>query len=111
MFRRVFLDTAELAKIVMAMPDVDLREVGATGGSQGGALTVACAALEPRIRKAAPMYPFLSDYKRVWSMDQGGQAIWNCVSISVFFDPNHKKDQVFEKLGYRYPEFSTANKG
>jgi len=101
MFRQVFLDTAELAKIVMAMPDVDPKKVGATGGSQGGALTVACAALEPRIRKAAPMYPFLSDYKRVWSMDQGGQAYLELREYFRFFDPNHKKeDQVFEKLGY-----------
>lgn len=101
MFRQVFLDTAELAKIVMAMPDVDPEKVGATGGSQGGALTVACAALEPRIKKAAPMYPFLSDYKRVWSMDQGSLAYQELREYFRFFDPTHKnEDKVFEKLGY-----------
>ncbi len=69
MFRHIFLDTAMLARVVMDMPDVNENRVGATGGSQGGALTLACASLEPRIKKAAPVFPFLSDYKRVWQMD------------------------------------------
>ncbi len=51
LFRNIFLDTAQLARIIMEMPEVDPQRVGATGGSQGGALTVACAALEPRIRR------------------------------------------------------------
>jgi cephalosporin-C deacetylase len=74
LFRQIFLDTAQLAKIVMEMPDVDPGRVGATGGSQGGALTVACAGLEPRLKRIAPVYPFLSDYKRVWEMDQAKNA-------------------------------------
>jgi cephalosporin-C deacetylase len=36
LYRQIFLDTAELARIVMAMPEVDERRVGALGGSQGG---------------------------------------------------------------------------
>ena len=74
LFRQIFLDTAQMAKIVMEMPDVDAGRVGATGGSQGGALTVACVALEPRVKRAAPIFPFLSDYQRVWSMDQAKDA-------------------------------------
>ena len=64
LFHDIFLDTAELAKIAMDMEDIDETRVGAFGGSQGGALTLACAALEPRIKRAAPQYTFLSDYKR-----------------------------------------------
>jgi cephalosporin-C deacetylase len=52
LFRHIFLDTAQLARIVMEMPGVDPDRVGATGGSQGGGLTLACAALEPRVRRA-----------------------------------------------------------
>ena len=36
LFRSIYLDTAQLARIVMAMDFVDERRVGATGGSQGG---------------------------------------------------------------------------
>jgi len=83
LYRQIFLDTVQLAKIVMEMPDVDAERVGATGGSQGGALTIACTALEPRIKRAAPVYPFLSDYKRVWEMDQARDAYMNCRSTFV----------------------------
>lgn len=101
MFRQVFLDTAQLAKIVMSMPDLDADRVGVYGGSQGGALTIACAALNPRIKRAAPAYPFLSDYKRVWSMDQGYLAYQELKEYFRFFDPNHQhEDEVFEMLGY-----------
>lgn len=101
LFRQIFLDTAQLAKIVMEMPEVDSDRVGAMGGSQGGALTVACAALEPRVRRAAPVYPFLSDYKRVWSIDQAKDAYREISEFFRLFDPQHLlEDQVFETLGY-----------
>jgi cephalosporin-C deacetylase len=101
LFRQIFLDTAQLAMIVMEMPDVDVERVGAMGGSQGGALTVACAALEPRIKRAAPVYPFLSDYKRVWEMDQARDAYRELQEYFRFFDPMHEReDSIFEKLGY-----------
>jgi cephalosporin-C deacetylase len=101
LFRQIFLDTAQLAKIVMEMPDVDARRVGATGGSQGGALTVACAALEPRIRRAAPVFPFLSDYQRVWEMDQAKDAYAELKEYFRRFDPRHaREDEIFETLGY-----------
>ncbi len=101
LFRQVFLDTAQLAKIIMEMPDVDAGRVGAMGGSQGGALTIACAALEPRIKRAAPMYPFLSDYKRVWEMDEAKDAYQELQEYFRFFDPTHRReDEIFEKLGY-----------
>lgn len=101
LFRQIFLDTAQLAKIVMAMPDVDDKKVYATGASQGGALTIACAALEPRIKRAAPIYPFLSDYKRIWEMDQAKDAYWEIQEYFRRFDPLHShQDTIFEKLGY-----------
>ena len=43
LFRLVFLDCAQLARIVMEMPEVDEKRVGVHGGSQGGGLTLAAA--------------------------------------------------------------------
>jgi len=101
LFRQIFLDTAQLARIIMDMPDVDENRVGATGISQGGALTIACSALEPRIKRAAPVTPFLSDYKRVWEMDQAKDAYLELQEYFRNADPTHKlEDDVFEKLGY-----------
>ncbi len=83
LFRQIFLDTAQLARIIMAMPDVDETRVGATGGSQGGGLTLACAALEPRIWRAAPVFPFLCDYQRVWNWIWTKGLTPNCDSTSA----------------------------
>lgn len=101
LFRQIFLDTAELARVVMDMPEVDAKRVGATGGSQGGALTVACMSLEPRIKRAAPVFPFLSDYKRVWEMDQAKDAYAELKEYFRHYDPRHTKEEaIFTALGY-----------
>ena len=101
MFAHIYLDTARLAQIVMDMDDVDENRVGCYGNSQGGALTIACAALEPRIKKAAPLHPFLCDYKRVWNMDLDVDAYDELRYFFKMFDPEHKKeDEIFYQLGY-----------
>jgi len=101
LFRQIFLDTAQLASIVMQMPGVDPDRVGAMGGSQGGALTIACAALEPRIKRAAPVFPFLSDYKRTGQIDLAKDAYNELRDYFRRFDPQHRReDEVFTKLGY-----------
>jgi cephalosporin-C deacetylase len=101
LFRAIFLDTALLARIVMAQPEVDAARVGAMGGSQGGALTLACAALEPRIRRAAPVFPFLCDYQRVWDLDLAKDAYEEIRYFFRRFDPRHERVQeLFTKLGY-----------
>jgi cephalosporin-C deacetylase len=101
LFRDIFLDTAQLAGIVMDMDDVDETRVAAYGGSQGGALTIACAALEPRIKYASPTYPFLCDYKRVWEMDMAERAYHELKAYFRNFDPRHEREnEIFTKLGY-----------
>lgn len=101
LYRQIFLDTAQLANIVMNMPEVDATRVGAAGASQGGALTLACAALEPRIKRAVPVYPFLSDYKRVWEIDLAAEAYLELREFFRLFDPRHlMEDAVFQQLGY-----------
>ena len=101
LYRHIFLDTALLARIVMDMPDVDPDRVGALGGSQGGGLTLACASLEPRIRRAAPTFPFLCDYRRVWQIDQAKDAYKELGEFFRRFDPQHQREEeLFTRLGY-----------
>lgn len=101
LFRQIFLDTAQLTKIVMNMPEVDSARVGAMGRSQGGGLTIACSSLIPEIKIAAPVFPFLSDYKRVWEMDQAKDAYFEIKSYFRDFDPLHQREnKIFTKLGY-----------
>jgi len=101
LFRHIFLDAAQMAKIVMEMPDVDENRVGVQGGSQGGALTLACAALEPRIKKLSPCFPFLCDYKRVWEMDLAKDAYGELKEFFRRHDPRHEREEeIFTRLGY-----------
>ncbi len=101
MFRQIFLDTVQLARVVMEMPDVDENRIGAIGASQGGALTLACAALEPKIKRAAPVYPFLSDYQRTWEIDLAEHAYEELRDYFRKFDPLHEREnEIFTKLGY-----------
>lgn len=101
LYRDIFLDTAQLAGLVMNMDFIDETRVYVNGGSQGGALALACAALEPRIAKASIAYPFLSDYKRVWDMDLDIQAYSGLRYFFREFDPRHEREhEIFTKLGY-----------
>lgn len=100
-YRDVFLDTALLTRIVMSLDYVDETRVGVYGGSQGGALSIACAALVPSVKICAPTYPYLSDYKRVWEMDLNKGAYEGLRYYFRYFDPRHEReDEIFTKLGY-----------
>ncbi|TDV53884.1 acetylxylan esterase [Actinophytocola oryzae] len=101
LYRHLFLDTARLARIVMGLDGVDPDRVAATGFSQGGGLTLACAALEPRIRLAAPVYPFLSDYRRAWELDLEKKPYDEIAAYFRKRDPLHRReDEIFTRLGY-----------
>lgn len=100
-YRAAYLDTVLQARMVADMPEIDADRIFAHGASQGGGLTLACAALSPLIKKCAPVYPFLCDYQRVWEMDLANAAY---EELKLFFriqDPLHEREQeVFDKLGY-----------
>jgi cephalosporin-C deacetylase len=101
LYRHVFLDTRRLADIISALPEVDETRIGTTGWSQGGGLSLVCAALTPGIRATASVFPFLVDYQRAWelNLEKGPYD-----EITTWFkkrDPRHLREQeVFTTLGY-----------
>ena len=101
LFRNIYLDTVRLTRLVMAMDDVDETRIGAMGGSQGGGLTLACAGLVPELNRACAVYPFLSDYRRVWNMDLAKAAYEELQYYFRQFDPTHAhEEEFFQRLGY-----------
>lgn len=101
LYRQIFLDTARLAAAAMTFPEVDAARLGTTGGSQGGALSLACAALEPRVRRVASVFPFLCDYQRVWELDLAKDAYEELKMHFMWRDPRHEREQeFFTRLGY-----------
>ncbi len=100
-YRQIFLDTAQLARVVSSFAEVDPARLGCWGASQGGALSLACAALHPAIKRIAPVFPFLCDYQRVWEMDLAEEAYEELRTHFRFFDPTHARaKEIFTRLGY-----------
>jgi cephalosporin-C deacetylase len=63
-YRRVMTDAVRAVEAVRAHPAVATTRVAVTGGSQGGGLSLAVAALVPDLAGVAPDVPFLSDFPR-----------------------------------------------
>jgi cephalosporin-C deacetylase len=60
-YRRVYLGCLRANDFLVSHPKWDGRNLIVTGGSQGGALTIVTAGLDPRVTALAPYYPALSD--------------------------------------------------
>jgi cephalosporin-C deacetylase-like acetyl esterase len=60
-YRRVYTGTLRANDFLTSLPQWDGRNLGVTGGSQGGALAIVTAALDRRVTRVAAYYPALSD--------------------------------------------------
>lgn len=91
-----------LCRIVRELEGIDQSRIFVNGASQGGALGLACCALNPEvINRAAILYPFLSDFRMVWEQDADIIPYEGLRYYSRWFDPDGtREDQWFSKLGY-----------
>jgi cephalosporin-C deacetylase len=100
-YRKVFLDTVVLVNLMKTIPETDQEKLYSNGASQGAALALVCAALNKDIKRICALYPFLSDYKRVWDLNLDLIAYEGLRYYNKWFDPSGiKVDKTFEKLGY-----------
>lgn len=60
-YKRVYLGSIRAVDFLVSLPQYDGENLGIQGGSQGGALSIITAALDPRIKFLSSMYPALSD--------------------------------------------------
>ena len=60
-YRRVYLGCVRANDFLVQHPKFDGTNLGVTGGSQGGALSIVTAGLDPRVKVLAAYYPALSD--------------------------------------------------
>ncbi|MBC5625564.1 acetylxylan esterase [Clostridium sp. NSJ-49] len=98
---KLFQNASILCRIVKELNGIDKERIYANGASQGAGIALVCAALNPIIKKCAALYPFLSDYKRVWDMDLDMIAYEGLRYYSRWFNSmNDKEDEMFTKLGY-----------
>lgn len=98
---RLYQNIRILCRIIENIDGIDKEKIYANGASQGGALALACTALNSCIKKCGALYPFLSDFKRVWDMDLDQIAYEGIRYYSKWFDPiQESQNDVFLKLGY-----------
>lgn len=67
-YRRVFTDAVRAVDAVRTLPGVDPARVIVAGGSQGGGIALAAAALSDGIVAALPDVPFLCHFERAVAM-------------------------------------------
>jgi cephalosporin-C deacetylase len=60
-YKRVYLGCVRANDFLVSLPQFDGTNLGVSGGSQGGALSIITAALDPRVKYLAAYYPALSD--------------------------------------------------
>ncbi len=91
-YREVYAGCSRCVDFLMTLPDWDGRNVGVTGGSQGGALSIITAALNPHVTFCVPFYPALCD---VLGFKHGRAGGW-----PKFFQKKSEKDGAEETLAY-----------
>jgi cephalosporin-C deacetylase len=97
-YRGAYMDCVRGIDFLYSRPEVDTTRVAVEGGSQGGALTFATAALDnQRIKVCAPLIPFLSDFQDYFKV-----AVWPANEFHEFVDveKNMSWDEVFDVLSY-----------
>ncbi|GGL74047.1 acetylxylan esterase [Curtobacterium citreum] len=100
-YRRVFTDAVRLVEAVRTLPGVDVDRIALTGGSQGGGITLAAAALvEAHVGPLVAVLPdvaFLCDWEHGTAVAVGGPYLELATHLSVHRDD---VDRVWDTVAY-----------
>lgn len=95
-YRGAFADAVRAIDFIATLEKADMDHVVAYGESQGGALTVAAAALDHRIKAIAPAVPFLGDYRDYYKI-----VWWPVHEVMETADAQGlDREEVYEMLSY-----------
>jgi cephalosporin-C deacetylase len=97
-YRGAYMDCIRAVDFLYSRVEVDTSRVAVEGGSQGGALSFATAALDnQRINFCLPHVPFLSDFKDYFKV-----AHWPANEFALYFEehPEVTEEEIFKNLSY-----------
>jgi cephalosporin-C deacetylase-like acetyl esterase len=97
-YRGAYMDCVRAVDFLFSRSEVDTSRVAVEGGSQGGALSFATAALDhERIDLCVPHVPFLSDFRDYFKV-----ASWPGGEFKQYFDehPEISEDEIYKNLSY-----------
>jgi cephalosporin-C deacetylase len=96
-YRRVMTDAVRAIDAAMRHPGADESRIAVCGGSQGGGLALAAAALHPEVKAVMADVPFLSDFPRAVRLAPNGPYPEISRYLAIHRD---KVDTAFETLRY-----------
>ncbi len=97
-YRGAYMDCLRAVDFLYTRSEVDTSRVAVEGGSQGGALSFATAALDnERIDLCVPHVPFLSDFRDYFKV-----AGWPGGEFTQYFKdhPEISEDEIYKTLSY-----------
>ena len=97
-YRGAYMDCVRAVDFLFSRSEVDTSRVAVEGGSQGGALSFATAALDnERIDLCVPHVPFLSDFRDYFKV-----AGWPGGEFRQYFEdhPEIPEDEIYKNLSY-----------
>lgn len=95
-YKRVYLGCVRANDFIFSLPEFDGTNLAVTGGSQGGALSIVTAGLDPRVKYLAAYYPALCDVTGYLKGRAGG---WPHLFDKNNLAFNNKPDKI-ETCGY-----------
>ncbi|QMU29640.1 acetylxylan esterase [Adhaeribacter radiodurans] len=102
-YKRVYLGCVRANDFIFSLPQFDGQNLGVTGGSQGGALSIITAALDNRVKFLAAFYPALSDLTGYLHDRAGG---WPHLFNKDNYAFNAKKDKIETSKYYDVVNFA-----
>lgn len=94
-YRGAFADCIRAVDFLASRPEVDMKRVAVTGGSQGGGLALVTAALDKRISFCAPDIPFMCNYVRYFKT-----SYWPDMIDWVKAKPHRSWDKTLKTFSY-----------
>lgn len=93
-YKRVYLGCVRANDFLVSLPQFDGINLGVSGGSQGGALSIITAALDPRVKYLAAYYPALSDMTGYLNGRAGGWPHMFDKNNLAYNDLEEKKETI-----------------
>ena len=102
-YKRVYLGCVRANDFLVNFPQFDGTNLAVTGGSQGGALSIITAALDPRVKSLGAFYPALSDLTGYLKGRAGG---WPHLFDKNNLSFNNKKEKIETSQYYDVVNFA-----
>jgi cephalosporin-C deacetylase len=96
-YRYVYADAVRALELLAGREEVDSSRLAVTGGSQGGGISLAVAALSKKVVLALPDIPFLCDFRRSIAITPAGPYPEIIGFLKVF---PHLYEQTIRTLSY-----------